>query len=62
MKKPFTTAAVVVFALVALVHALRLAMAWEVVIGGFIVPLWFSGLGLLAGGVLAVMVWRETLG
>ena len=35
MKKPFTMAAIGVFVLVALVHVLRLAFAWNVTIQGY---------------------------
>jgi hypothetical protein len=57
--KPFTTIAVLVFALVALAHLLRLFTAWEVVIGGLVIPMWVSWIGLVVAGGLAVMVWRE---
>ena len=58
--KPFTTIAVALFALVAVVHLLRLFTGWEVVLNGFVVPTWVSFPGLVVAGVLAVMVWRET--
>jgi hypothetical protein len=57
--KPFTHIAVVVFALVALVHLLRLFMAWPVSIDGVAVPVWVSAIGFVGALVLAVMVWRE---
>lgn len=37
MKKPFTTIAVGIFALVALVHVLRLVLGWEVTFQGGVV-------------------------
>ena len=57
--KPFTMVAVVVFSLVALAHLLRLFAGWEVVVGGFVIPVWFSWIGLVIAGGLALMVWRE---
>lgn len=57
--KPFTTIAVVVFALVAVVHLIRLFTGWEVIVNGFVVPVWASLVGLIVAGGLAVMLWRE---
>ncbi len=58
--KLFTTLAVVVFAIVTFLHVLRILMTWEVVIQGFVVPMWLSHLGLIIAGVLAFLVWRES--
>lgn len=58
--KPFTTVAVVFLALIAVVHLLRLFLAWEVTVVGFVIPVWWSALGLLIAGGLALMVWRES--
>ena len=60
MKKPFTTIAVGVFGLVALLHVLRLVFGWEATFQGSVIPLWVSGLGVVIAGGLAVMVWRES--
>ena len=60
MKKPFTTIAVGVFSLVALLHVLRLVFGWEATFQGSVVPLWVSGLGAVIAGGLAVMLWRES--
>jgi hypothetical protein len=57
--KPFTKIAVALFTLIALVHLLRLLTGWEVVVVGYVVPVWFSLPGLIIAGGLAVMVWRE---
>jgi uncharacterized membrane protein YjjB (DUF3815 family) len=57
--KPFSIVAAVVFALVALVHLLRLVYGWEVTLAGWVVPLWVSVVGLIVAGGLAAMVWRE---
>jgi hypothetical protein len=57
--KPFTTAASVVFSLVALAQLLRVALGWEVMVGGLLIPLWVSAIACLIAATLAVMVWRE---
>ncbi len=57
--KPFTTAAVVVFSLVALVQLMRVALAWEVTVNGFVIPFWASVIACIVTGVLAFMVRRE---
>lgn len=57
--KPFTTLATILFALMALAHAYRLATGCEVVVNGTVVPMWLSWVGLVAAAGLAVMVWRE---
>jgi ABC transporter substrate binding protein len=42
-----------IFALIALLHALRLLYGWSVTIGGWAVPVWVSALGFLIAGYLA---------
>lgn len=58
--KPFTTIAVVVFALVALLQLLRVALGWVVTVNGTIVPFWASVIACVAAATLSVMLWRET--
>jgi hypothetical protein len=57
--KPFTTIAVAVFTLMAIVHLARLFAGWEIVVSGFVIPIWWSAIGLVVAGGLALMVWRE---
>ena len=57
--KPFTTVAVVVFALVALLQLLRFVSGWEVTVNGVAVPIWASAVAFAVAGGLAVMLWRE---
>jgi hypothetical protein len=57
--KPFTTISVAFLALIAVVHLLRLFTGWEVIVVGFVIPVWWSAFGLLVAGGLALMVWRE---
>jgi TRAP-type C4-dicarboxylate transport system permease small subunit len=65
--KPFTTAAIVVFSLVAVLHVARIVLGWHVIIGesvvaigGTSIPMWVSYLGVAVAGGLAVMLWRES--
>lgn len=57
--KPFTTVAVLVFSLVALLQVLRLALGWEVTVNGIHIPLWASAVAAVVAATLAFMVWRE---
>jgi hypothetical protein len=57
--KPFTTVAVVLFALIAFMHLLRLLLGWEVTVNGMVLPKWASGPGLVIAAWLALMLWRE---
>ncbi|MBI2485060.1 hypothetical protein HYW18_02860 [Candidatus Uhrbacteria bacterium] len=43
-----------VFALVALLHLLRLVYGWSAQIGGWQVPMWASVVALVAAGFLAL--------
>jgi hypothetical protein len=57
--KPFTTIAVVVFSLVALLQLLRVISGWEVIVNGIAIPTWASVIAFLVAAALAVMLWRE---
>lgn len=57
--KPFTTIAAVIFALIALMHVLRLFLGWEVTVSGLTVPMWASVAGLVIAAGLAAMLLRE---
>ncbi len=52
-QKTFTATAGVVFSIVAALHALRLLLGWEAMIGGWAVPMWLSWVALAAAGYLA---------
>jgi hypothetical protein len=52
-EKMFATIAGVIFALVALLHLLRLVMGWSVVIDSWTVPMWVSWIGLVVAGGLS---------
>jgi hypothetical protein len=57
--KSFTTIAVVVFTLVAVLQLVRVVEGWDVAIGGVHVPVWASLVAAAFAALLAVMVWRE---
>lgn len=59
--KPFTTVAIVVFALIAFMHVLRLVLGWEVTVNGIVIPMWVSVPGLVIAAGLAWMLWHENL-
>lgn len=48
----------VIFAAVAVLHMLRLFYGWTAQIGGWDVPMWFSGGGLVVAALLAL--WNFT--
>lgn len=52
-QKTFTIVAGVIFAVVALLHLLRILMGWPAVIGGWTVPMWVSWIGLVVAGGLS---------
>ena len=52
-RKTFTLLAGVIFAIVALLHLLRIYMAWPVVIGDWTVPMWESWIALVVAGGLS---------
>ena len=58
--KPFTTIGVVIFALVALLHLLRLCLGWMVTLDGAVIPMWVSIPGFVVPATLAVLIWRES--
>ena len=58
--KPFTTIAVIVFAILAAGHLYRFIRGLEVVVNDRTVPLWVSAVLGIVAAVLALMVWRES--
>jgi len=45
------------FALVALLHLLRIVFNWQAVIGGWTVPMWLSWIGLAVTATLCVWAY-----
>ena len=58
--KPFTTIAALIFLLIALVHAYRLATHFQVVMGSHTIPQWASWIGLIIPAILAWGLWQES--
>src|ERR1017187_9333408 len=56
--KLFHLIAGTIFALVALLHVLRIYMGWSVVVGGWSAPMWVSWIGLVVAGGLAYFALR----
>ena len=52
-EKTFVTIATVIFALVAVLHLLRLVIGWSVIIDTWTVPMWVSWVGLVVAGGLS---------
>ena len=59
-RKPFTTIAAIVFAIMALAHLYRLVAPFELVIGSCHVPQWVSIVALIVAGGLSAMLFRES--
>jgi hypothetical protein len=57
--KPFTNIATAIFALIALMHLIRLILGWEVTVNAVIIPMWVSVLGLIVAVGLAWLLWLE---
>jgi hypothetical protein len=57
--KPFTSIAVAVFVLVALLQLLRVVMGWDVAINGILIPPWASIIVFVIAAALAFKVRRE---
>jgi hypothetical protein len=49
----------VIFGVVVLVHALRMALGWPIVIAGWSVPQWMSAIGVVVAGALCA--WALSL-
>ncbi len=57
-QKGFNRIAGAIFLVVAVLHALRLLLRWEAVIGGWVVPHWASVVALAVSGALALIAFR----
>jgi hypothetical protein len=52
-KNTFSLVAGTIFLIVALAHALRFVFKWEVIIAGWQVPMWLSGVAIVIAAYLA---------
>lgn len=57
------TVAGIIFTIVAIVHLLRLLFNWGMIINGYVIPMWFSVLGLIIATLLAIWMFvaRKTI-
>ena len=58
--KPFTSLACLLLAVIALLQLTRLLLGWDIVVNGYAVPLWASGVAALLTGGLSLLAWRES--
>ena len=52
-RKTFSLVVGLIFLLIAVMHALRLALKWEVVLNGWSVPMWVSVVAMVMAAYLA---------
>ena len=57
-QRSFLLVSAIVFALVFLLHVLRLVYGWSAMIGGWTVPIWVSWIGVVVSGFLAFEGFR----
>lgn len=57
-QKTFNTVAGSIFAVVAILHLLRLLLHWEAVVGGWAAPAWVSGVAIVLAGYLALSAFK----
>lgn len=57
-KKTYYKVVSVIFAALAVMHALRVYYAWEAQVGGYDVPLWCSYAAIAIAGYLSVRGWQ----
>lgn len=59
-KNTFALVAGTFFLIVALVHALRFALRWDVIVAGWQVPMWVSAVAVVVGAYLAYEGFRKS--
>ena len=63
-QRSFSLTTSILFLLIAVLHAVRLMQGWQVTMGGAVIPLWASGIGLAISGFLAYegfVLWRTPM-
>lgn len=58
--KPASFLAILLLALIALAHLLRLVFRVEVTVDGVSIPLWASVIACVVPALIALMLWRES--
>ncbi len=60
-QKMYFRVTTIVFCVIALLHLARIVFGWEAVIGGWMVPVWLSGVAVLASGFLTYSGWSNRI-
>lgn len=58
--KTGTLLAITLLSLVAIAHLLRIVFAVPATVGSYQVPQWVSLFGIVAPGLIAVLLWKES--
>lgn len=53
-EKAYYTTVALIFLIIAVLHLLRAIQGWEAVIGGVLVPVWFSWVAAILAGYLSL--------
>jgi len=54
-QKTYNTIVGIIFLIVAIFHLTRIVFNWQVLFDNFVVPFWFSWVGLVVAGILAYL-------
>lgn len=57
-QKDYFTTTLVIFALIAILHLLRILNGWDAEIGGLVIPLWVSWTAVFVAGYLFFSAYR----
>lgn len=57
-QRTFSLITATLFSVIALLHAVRILHGWQVTIGGGVVPIWVSWIGLVIAAYLAYQGFR----
>jgi hypothetical protein len=60
--KPFTWIAAAIFAVMAIVHIIRLFTGFQIVVGNHSIPMWVSYVAIVVTAFLSWMLCREARG
>ena len=56
----FTKIGALLFALIGVVHLVRVIYGWVVVFNGTTIPIWTSILGLIVAAIMSHGLWKES--
>lgn len=60
--KPYTTLAVILLSLIAVLQLTRFLLGWQVTVNGVDIPVWVSGIAFIVAAAVAALLWRESRG